>query len=43
MRRFAAYLSMIVVLAFSLAVGWIAADWPSWCRHLQWCGEHFPR
>jgi hypothetical protein len=42
MRRAKALLCMVVVVAFSLAVGWLAADWPSWCRRLQWCGENFP-
>jgi hypothetical protein len=43
MRRMAAILCMIGVLVFSVAVGWVAADWPAWCLRLQWCGEHFPR
>ena len=43
MRRVGAYLCMTAVLAVSLAAGWIAADWPAWCRRLQWCGEQFPR
>jgi hypothetical protein len=34
---------MVGVLAFSVAAGWIASDWPSICRRLQWCGEQFPR
>jgi len=43
MRRITAYLCMTAVLAFSLAAGWVASDWPSWCLRLQWCGVNFPR
>ena len=37
MRRVAVYLSVIGLLAVALAVGWIASDWPHWCRMLHWC------
>ena len=43
MRRVAAILCMIGVLAFSLALAWVAVYWPALCRQLQWCGERFPR
>jgi hypothetical protein len=43
MRRVAALLYMFGVLAFSTAVGWVAADWPVWCQRLHWCGADFPR
>jgi hypothetical protein len=34
---------MTAVLALSLAVGWVASDWPRWCGTLRWCGQQFPR
>ena len=37
MRRLAVYLSVIGLIAVALAVGWIASDWPHWCRMLNWC------
>ncbi len=37
MRRLAVYLSVIALVAVALAVGWIASDWPHWCRALNWC------
>ncbi|MGH8253412.1 MAG: hypothetical protein ACRES2_05175 [Steroidobacteraceae bacterium] len=37
MRRLAVYLSLIALLAVSLAVAWVAADWPHCCRMLGWC------
>jgi hypothetical protein len=37
MRRLAVYLSVIGLVAVAVAVGWIASDWPHWCRVLHWC------
>jgi hypothetical protein len=37
MRRAAVYLSVIALLAVSLGIAWVAADWPHWCRLLHWC------
>ena len=37
MRRPAVFLSLIALLAVSLAVAWVAADWPHWCQMLGWC------
>jgi hypothetical protein len=37
MRRLSVFLTLVALLAFSLAVGWIASDWPHWCRSLGWC------
>jgi hypothetical protein len=42
-KRFVVYAAVLVVLAVSLAAGWIAADWPSWCKRLQWCASNFPQ
>lgn len=37
MRRVAVVLTLIALLAVSLAVAWLATDWPRWCRLLGWC------
>jgi hypothetical protein len=37
MRRLAVILILIALLAVSLAVAWVACDWPHWCRWLHWC------
>jgi hypothetical protein len=42
-RRLKVYIAVVVVLAVSLAIGWVAADWPQWCGRLQWCDSHFPQ
>lgn len=41
-KRLAVYLSVLVVLVISVSAGWVAVNWPNWCRRLQWCGENFP-
>jgi hypothetical protein len=37
MRRLVVFLAVIGLLIISLAVGWIATDWPHWCRMLDLC------
>jgi len=37
MRRLMVFLTLIALLVVSLAVGWIAIDWPQWCRMLKLC------
>jgi len=37
MRRLAVVVSVVLLLALSLSAGWIAADWPHWCRMLGLC------
>jgi len=37
MRRLSVFLTLVALLAFALAAGWIASDWPHWCRALGWC------
>jgi len=37
MRRLPVFLTLIALLAVSLAVAWVAADWPRWCQMLGWC------
>lgn len=43
MKRFAVFLTLILLLAVSIAAGWIAADWPRWCQRAQWCDPDFPQ
>jgi hypothetical protein len=31
------YLLVAVILALSVAIAWIATDWPHYCRLLGWC------
>jgi hypothetical protein len=42
-KRVLVYVAVVVVLVVSLAAGWVAADWPQWCRRLQWCVSSFPQ
>jgi protein-S-isoprenylcysteine O-methyltransferase Ste14 len=42
MRSLAVYLTLLVLLAVSIAVGFIASDWPRWCRWLGWCAANWP-
>jgi hypothetical protein len=37
MRRFAVYLTLLLVLALSFAIGWVLADAPHWCQRVGWC------
>jgi hypothetical protein len=37
MRRLVVLLSLVLLLALSLGIGWIAADWPHTCRTLNLC------
>jgi hypothetical protein len=42
-KRLVVYVAVAAVLAVSLAAGWVAADWPDWCKRLQWCAQNFPQ
>jgi protein-S-isoprenylcysteine O-methyltransferase Ste14 len=42
MRSLAVYLTLLVLLAVSIAAGFIASDWPRWCRWLGWCAANWP-
>jgi hypothetical protein len=37
MRRLVVFLTLIALLLVSLAMAWIAIDWPHWCRMLDLC------
>jgi len=37
MRRVTVYLALIVLLAASLALAWVATGAPAWCHMLGWC------
>jgi hypothetical protein len=37
MRRLSVYLTLIVLLAVALAAGYIASDWPHFCRSVGGC------
>ena len=37
MRRFTVILTLVLLVAFALAVAWVATDWPHFCRWLGWC------
>jgi hypothetical protein len=37
MRRLPVFLTLVALLALALTAGWIASDWPHWCRWLGWC------
>jgi hypothetical protein len=41
MRRLAVYLTLVVLLAVSLAAGYIASEWPRYCHRLGWCSDRF--
>jgi hypothetical protein len=38
MRRLAVYLTLITLLAISIATGYVASDWPHWSQRL--IGSH---
>jgi len=40
MRRFVVFLTLVLLLALSVATGWLAAYWPQWCRVLDLCTGH---
>jgi hypothetical protein len=42
MRTLIVYLAVLTVLAVSIAIGFIASDWPRWCRIAQWCAANWP-
>jgi hypothetical protein len=42
MRVVAVYLIVLVLLAISIAAGYIAADWPHWCRMMHGCQSGWP-
>jgi hypothetical protein len=37
MRRLAVYVTLLVVLAISLAIGWVLSDAPHLCQRIGWC------
>jgi hypothetical protein len=37
MRRIAVFLTLAVLLAVSLSAGYLASEWPDYCRRLGWC------
>jgi len=37
MRTFAVLMTLVLLLAVSLGIAWVASDWPHWCRLLGWC------
>jgi hypothetical protein len=37
MRSLIVYCTVVLVLVISIGVGFIASDWPRWCRMAQWC------
>jgi hypothetical protein len=41
MRSLIVYLTLMAVLAVSIGVGFIASDWPHWCRMAQWCAANW--
>jgi hypothetical protein len=42
MRTLAVYLTLLGLLAISLAAGYVAADWPQWCTRVHWCAPGWP-
>jgi hypothetical protein len=42
MRSLAVYLTLLVLLTVSIGVGFIASDWPRWCRWAHWCAANWP-
>jgi len=42
MRSLIVYLTVLILLAISIGVGFIASDWPRWCRLAQWCAANWP-
>jgi hypothetical protein len=43
MRAVVVYLTLLLLLALSIAAGYIASDWPRWCAGRHWCDEGWPR
>jgi hypothetical protein len=43
MRTFRIYLLLLLLLLVSLAAGFVAADWPTWCSRAHWCAPGWPR
>jgi hypothetical protein len=42
MRSLAVYLTLLVLITVSIGIGFIASDWPHWCRWAHWCGANWP-
>jgi hypothetical protein len=42
MRSMAVYLTLLVLLIVSIGAGFIASDWPRWCRWAHWCAANWP-
>jgi hypothetical protein len=42
MRALAVYLTLLLLVLVSLGAGYLASDWPSWCRRVHWCAPDWP-
>ena len=42
MRTLAVYLTLLALLLVSLATGFLAADWPTWCGRVHLCAPGWP-
>jgi hypothetical protein len=43
MRAVVVYLTLLLLLALSVGVGYLASDWPRVCAARQWCAAGWPR
>jgi hypothetical protein len=43
MRAVVVYLTVLLLLALSVAVGYLASDWPRVCADRHWCEQGWPR
>jgi hypothetical protein len=43
MRAVVVYLTVLVLLALSVGLGYLASDWPHVCADHHWCGAGWPR
>ena len=42
MRMFAVYLTLLLLLLVSIGAGYVASDWPVWCRRAHLCVPSWP-
>ena len=42
MRRATVIITLLLLLALSFGVGWLAVYWPHWCQVLDLCVQHAP-
>lgn len=42
MRAVVVYLTLLVLLALSAGIGYVASDWPHVCATHQWCAAGWP-